>query len=404
MAPPIAPKAVRTGYELSIPPRSHVKLITDSPTRVEFLNDTKKVLFERVDNNVGIDESRQIDDTLSLSLDYSERAGQTELAATFRFRLSLTAAQLEALGFGLRYSWFADQNNLIARLQDFTILRPWDPSGSLDAKLILDAVVDPFNHRERDRTRFAIPRSVRLSRPRRDLLQVLKTTVPTTHGVDLLLVPQKHGPAPRFVFIKHTTLAKADGLPEFGGTLELDSLSANLAPDGVFELQEASLDDANGRVPLARRDNFGLLTGMSDREFIRLDKDDQIEFRPDGPAYDPNWALEESGSAGPLRPAKLYADPLGQTTSWVSVIGPGPDRMETTTLVSESTDLALYQPDGGDPVALKGHYRPIGLQVTHRSVPLKGALPIVPYHGLPPHPTTAFIKHFEKRTVVPYRR
>ena len=53
---------------------------------------------------------------------------------------------------------------------------------------------------------------------------------------------------PRFVFIKHTTLAKADGLPEFGGSLE--SLSVNLAPDGMFELQEASLDNANGRVPL----------------------------------------------------------------------------------------------------------------------------------------------------------
>lgn len=337
------------------------------------------------------------------------KSGQVDATSTFNFTLPLTAQQFELLGFGLRYSYADNPASTQAiNFFDFTFLKP------AAAKALFIATIDPASRENADRSCFAIPQATtRRKSNGSSAPQFFNAALANTHGVDLVLSAVDSGKfRSRFVFATYATSTKLNHYPDLDETWFVwgdddQNITAHydfsIIPDGIFDILEYA-ENGTTPVPLLARTNFGILPGLSDREYLSLRATDRIRFRTGGASYDRRLRVIEPNV---LDEPLLFGDALGQSTSWIAIVDK--EDNDVTRLVSESPGFAQYAAakdarlGAAQSTALSGTFDPISLEpVASKTTGL--ALPVMPYLALPRGTLKALLEDFEKRVAVPYRR
>ncbi|WP_316395235.1 hypothetical protein [Bradyrhizobium sp. 33ap4] len=338
------------------------------------------------------------------------KTGQVDTTSTFNFALSLTSQQLELLNFGLRYSYADNPASTQAiNFFDFSFLKP------VAAKALFNATIDPASRETADRSCFTIPQvTARRKSKRSSAPQLFNAALANTHGVDLMLSATDAGKFPsRFVFATYATSTRLNHYPDldemwFVWGDDDQNITAHydfsIIPDGTFDVIEYA-ENGTTPVPLLGRTNFGVLPGLSDREYLPLRATDRIRFRTGGASYDRRLrVIDPNVHDKPL----LFGDALGQTTSWIAIVDK--DDNDVTCLISESPDFAQYAAvkdarlGTAQSGTLSGTFDPISLRVFEKSEATGLALPVIPYLALEPAPPRALLEDFERRVAVPFRR
>lgn len=175
---------------------------------------------------------------------------------------------------------------------------------------------------------------------------LFETHFVTTYGSPVLLqspakkaVDDGLARAPRFVF------------SDQGGADDIDP-NTSLLPDGDFDL----ILPASTK---AARDSFGIVCGLSEREYLPVSAGQRLAFWAYQPAY---------GGPLPDKPETEVGSGFTPTTksSWIAVLQT--DGTPATTVVSEDRDYSLFEPAA----ALTAGVPPAnGTTLRHRPIPLK---------------------------------
>ena len=296
-------------------------------------------------------------------------------AATFRFAADVTdEAVFPALAATLRADFRTRQfgSNYVPLSRQFPLFRPYQPPGGGVHTITLSAVVDPFNL-------YPARSGLALSAYDADKREgFIETHLVTNHGEPVLVRPPSAGAlargaatAPRLVFIGQG----GDSAGPFPADL-------SLLPHGDLDLVLPK--SLRG---MAERESFGIMCGLSEREYIPVSQGQRLAFRADQFAYAGDFP-----DANPQTPGAF--DFVGHTrTSWMAVTSA--DGAPATTVVAEDAAYSTFDP--GSQAAIRSaqgkavvlNHRPLKLRphgrprVAGAADPVESALiPVFPWKGV----------------------
>lgn len=321
-------------------------------------------------------------------------------APTFRFAADITdEAVFAALAATLRADFRGKQfgSNYIPISCKFPLFRPYQPAtGGAVHTIALAAVIDPF-----------------LLNPSRSGLALsaydgangeglIETHLITNYGEPVLLrcpsaiaLASGAAMAPRLVFVEQGT--------DSAGPFDRD---LSLLPHGDFDLVLPS--SARYQV---ERESFGIMCGLSEREYIPVSQGQRLAFRANQPAYAgdfPEEGIKELKAPGFV----------GHTrTSWMAITSD--DGTPATTVVAEDAAYSAFDPGPwaaarsalGEAVLLT--HRPLKLHPRKRATvadadvdPIQASLlPVFPWRGVRvASDEGAKLRLVENRILTPNRR
>lgn len=303
-------------------------------------------------------------------------------------------ASFATIDAGLRADFQGKQNGRpIGLHRNFPVFRPYRPAGGALHLIGLSACIDPFDLTP-DRSRLLLSASDGQGGP-----GLIETYFLTNYGDPLRLrvpsaraIGKGRARAPQLVFALH-----GNGAGPFRPQI-------SLLPDGDFDV--ALPDVARG----SRRESFGIMCGLSEREFLPLEPRQRLAFRAGQPAF--AGPMPEAGTAGDEGPYTAHTQ-----TSWLAVVDP--EGTPGTTVVAEDPEYSLYVgPDATrnasarqsgvvllDHSPLRLARRPLRRRARQPADPATlASLPVIPWRGVKVKDDGVEARTLEGRVFVPKRR